>query len=284
MKRMIQCGIGIQTLNNKLNNLMQLLKKFLRKIWHFFYPKDERVILNEKWSDMQYVLDSQDFNSDFYKKYSNVQEIEHQVGRYLNMKEIIEKIDSQDPSFSIEGDILEFGTWQGVGLIYFARLLGANPNNRHLVGIDSFSGLPHDSSIWKKGAFSDTELNFVAGNILKNAPNNFNNDSFTLIQGWFSDATIKKELYQKIQNVALVHFDADLYSSTVEALEIIEPYLKDRKTPIYFLFDDWGCHPDEVPEAFAEWLEKINQTQKVSAKKISSTRFTRYYKISFTNE
>jgi hypothetical protein len=233
---------------------------------------------------MQYTLDSQDFTPAFLKKYSNVQEIEHQVGRYLNMKEIIEIIDSKDPEFRIEGDIVEFGTWKGLGLIYFARLLGTNPNNRYLVGIDSFEGLPHDFSIWKKGAFSDTELNFVADNILKNAPNNFNKDSFTLIKGWFSDATIKKQLYQKIQNVALVHFDADLYSSTVEALEIIEPYVKNRTTPIYFLFDDWGCHPDEVPEAFAEWLEKISKTQKVKAHKISSTRFSRYYKLTFINE
>ena len=61
----------------------------------------------------------------------------------------------------------------------------------------------------------------------------------------------------------------------------MEKYLIERKEPIYFLFDDWGCHPDEVPEAFYSWLEQSTIAFKVHAEKLSSTRFTRYYRLTF---
>ena len=85
---------------------MQIIKKSLRKIYYIFFQKNPNVVLNEKWSNMEYILNSTDFNIAFLKQHTNVQELEHQVGRYLNMKEIIEKIDSSDPAYKIDGEII----------------------------------------------------------------------------------------------------------------------------------------------------------------------------------
>jgi len=78
----------------------------------------------------------------------------------------------------------------------------------------------------------------------------------------------------------LVHFDADLASSTTDALRIIEPYLVERVQPMFFLFDDWGCHQDEVPEAFLAWLEYAKPKFGIRAEKLYTTNLTRYYRIS----
>ena len=261
--------------------MKNITQQALRKVYNTFFNPTDSNNLNKKWTDLEYILNSKDFTSQYLLENMCFPEVEHQVGRYLNMQNVVKGLDSPENGEIIKGDIIEFGTWQGLSLVYFARLLGANPHNRRLVGIDSFEGLPHDSNIWEKGDFSNTELNFVINILLKNSPNSFSRNSFSLIQGWFSDEVVRTQLYKQVKNAALIHFDADLYSSTIEALELVNLYLKNRVEPIYFLFDDWGCHPDEVPEAFYKWLDEINKTQLVKAEKISSTRFTRYYKITF---
>jgi hypothetical protein len=101
-----------------------------------------------------------------------------------------------------------------------------------------------------------------------------------LIVGRFDSKHVKEMLIQH-KNIALFHFDADLGSSTLEALSLAETYLSDRTKPIYYLFDDWGIHPDEVPDAFNTWYSKSKAKYGINATKISSTRFTRYYRIDF---
>jgi hypothetical protein len=66
---------------------------------------------------------------------------------------------------------------------------------------------------------------------------------------------VGKHLYSTCKEIALIHCDADLGSSTTQALALIEPYLAYRIKPIYLFFDNWGCHLDEVPDAFLIWLQ-----------------------------
>lgn len=255
------------------------LRKVVRYAYQTLFNRNEERVVNGNWTNLDYILTSADFTSDFLAANKQYVEVEHQVGRFLNMRQVIQELEGANEK--IEGDIVEFGTWQGLGLIYLARLLGKNVNHRRLIGIDSFEGLPHDSTIWRKGDFANTELNFVANNFFKYAPANFEKNDVLLIKGWFSDANVAEQLYASVKKIALVHFDADLFSSTKEALELVEPYLKDRVEPVYFLFDDWGCHQDEVPEAFYAWLHKVNTYMKVTALKLYTTKLTRYYKLTF---
>jgi hypothetical protein len=109
------------------------------------------------------------------------------------------------------------------------------------------------------------------------------NNRFSLIRGWFNDEHVSEQLYSQATDVCLIHFDADLGSSTRDALEIVEKYLHQICHPVYFLFDDWGCHPDEVPDAFYDWLTSASKRFDITAEKLSSTRYTRYYKITIGN-
>ena len=69
----------------------------------------------------------------------------------------------------------------------------------------------------------------------------------------------------------------------MQALEIVEELLIGRKEPIYFLFDDWGCHPDEVPPAYENWLESNSRKLNITSTVISETRWTKYFRIDFNS-
>jgi len=186
-------------------------------------------------------------------------------------------------SHKIKGNIVEFGTWQGLGLIFLSRCLKNYSSRLKLIGIDSFEGLPETSTVWKKGDFCNTTKQLAERNIF-NEIKNKEHLSFHLIKGWFDDELVQKELIQNCDSISLVHFDADLGSSTLTALKMVEPYLIDREQPIYFLFDDWGCDPNEVPDAFHGWYESAKAKYQMKAEKVLTTKLTRYYKVTFNKE
>jgi len=260
--------------------MVKLLKRFIPNeiksflIRHLYIERSYWV--NKRFSGKNLQKNIINVDQKKYQKLKSFREAEHQIGRFLNIKKVIRIV--QDTH--IKGDLVEFGTWQGEGLKLFDLALNQKIKKR-MIGIDSFEGLPESSTIWKKGLFSNTSFEFVEKE-LRNHINNFSD--VELIKGWFNDPLVAEKLYEKVQDVAIVHFDADLGSSTLEALNIIEPYLKNRELPIYFLFDDWGCHPNEVPEAFNKWLNQAKSKFKIKEKIIFFTDLTRYYEISFENK
>ena len=102
-----------------------------------------------------------------------------------------------------------------------------------------------------------------------------------LIKGWFDDPEVAKNLYKVVEDVAIVHLDADLGSSTLQALKVLEPYFQKRTQPMFLLFDDWGCHPNEVPEAFNTWFDGARTRYNVKADMVCYTNLTRYYELKF---
>jgi hypothetical protein len=197
------------------------------------------------------------------------------------MKKIAQKIISQRN----RGVIVEFGTWQGLGLLLldhaFQKISEEYNQDRisgvHFIGIDTFTGLPESSTVWLKGQFSDTLVSNVRNNLRKNLSKGV---SFELIVGKFNEEHVKDKLLQHT-NVAVFHFDADLGSSTTDALILTENYLINRSSSVYYIFDDWGIHPDEVPDAFNNWCLQAELKYSIKADKISSTRYTRTYEINF---
>lgn len=231
--------------------------------------------INRKFSGIHLKKNLENANIGTYKKYKHAREAEHQIGRFLNIKKVLLEVEK----LSLEGDIVEFGTWEGQGLMLFDMAI-QKKTSKKLVGIDSFEGLPESSTIWTKGVFSSTSLELVYKNLNANLKNFCN---FELIQGWFDDPKVAKSLYEKINDVSVVHLDADLGSSTQTALKIIERYMHNRKLPLFLLFDDWGCHPDEVPEAFYTWLDSAKSKYNLKTEIVGTTNLTRYYKLSFSN-
>ena len=114
---------------------------------------------------------------------------------------------------------LEFGVYKGESIKYFAKKL-LNEDNI-FIGYDTFVGLPTDWQSAKKGMFStdgeapetdDKRISFVKG----------------IFQKTFNSSIINKNIK------TIIHFDADMYSSTLFLLfklhEILDEY--------YFIFDE----------------------------------------------
>lgn len=125
------------------------------------------------------------------------------------------------------GLVLEFGVYFGRSLRMLADLLPG----RRIHGFDSFQGLPED---WydhePAGAYS------TAG-VLPAAPP----PEATLHTGWFKD-TLPPFLRQNPDaDIALVHLDCDLYSSTKDVLDALGSRLRPGAV---LVFDDFLAHPE----------------------------------------
>lgn len=118
---------------------------------------------------------------------------------------------------------LEFGVADGKSMRKMVDIFN-HPMSR-FIGFDSFIGLPEEWLMHKRGAFStngqtptieDGRVNFV--------------------EGWFQNTvpTAIKSL-SKNKKTVLVHFDADLYSSTI----FLMSQLWNLFPVYYFIFDDF---------------------------------------------
>lgn len=139
---------------------------------------------------------------------------------------------------------LEFGVWQGESLRWWSNHL-AEPGAR-FVGFDSFEGLPER---WNK--FVD------AGDFALDSVPHFEDSRVSLEVGWFSDTLPKFDVPAHDQ--LIVNIDSDLYSSAVEVLSTLEPYLVPG-TLIYF--DEFADRDHEL-RAFKEFLIRTDKQVEV---------------------
>jgi hypothetical protein len=130
---------------------------------------------------------------------------------------------------------LEFGVQTGSTL----QIIRNNFTGR-VYGFDSFQGLPENwGTRFPKGSFPTTTI--------PNIPNT------KLIIGLFQH-TLKPFLQHNNQPISVIHLDADLYSSTIYALQHTATHLTN---PAILIFDEWhnyeGCEQHEQ-RAFHEWI------------------------------
>jgi hypothetical protein len=123
-------------------------------------------------------------------------------------------------------DFLEFGVFQGASIRWWAE------NNRHpestFVGFDCFEGLPESWQGYPEGAFS------VAGTIpdLKDPRCSF-------VKGLFQHTLSDWIGGRRFSHRAVLHLDADLYSSTLFVLVHLLPKLKKGDVLIFDEFSDY---------------------------------------------
>jgi len=145
--------------------------------------------------------------------------------------------EEQREGYFEEGSVaVEFGTGAGVTTEMIADVLP-------VISFDSFQGLPEN---WRPGfpagTFSELEMREI--------PN------ATIVPGWFKDTVVGYDWPEKI---ALIHFDADLYSSTITCLASIGPHIKPGCILVFDEFhgydDDFhGTMPGEQ-QAFRDYAE-----------------------------
>lgn len=128
---------------------------------------------------------------------------------------------------------VEFGVADGTSLGMIAAHMPA-------VGFDSFKGLPEQWCEYPAGSRA------CGVPLVENAQ---------IVVGWFTD-TLPLVNFGALRPIGLVHFDADLYSSTVTALQHIGPFLR---AGCICVFDEWHrAHADNdshEPRAWREFLE-----------------------------
>jgi hypothetical protein len=149
-----------------------------------------------------------------------------------------------DPTLTI-GLVLEFGTATGRTLNQFAYWLP----NKTIVGFDSWQGLPEK--------FNDLPAGHFAQSLPEVLPN------CQLVQGWFGErpksdqssiAEFTAQEFAKVHKepIALLHLDADLYSSTKTVLDAFSAHIVPGTV---ILFNEYWNHPTWKKHEYRAWQE-----------------------------
>lgn len=128
------------------------------------------------------------------------------------------------------GSAVEFGVGSGTSTRLIAR-------HMPVVGFDSGQGLPED---WRP--------EFLKYSLAYEIPEVWN---AVTVKGWFAD-TLPGFDFEILGFIGLVHFDADLYSSTATALKYIGPYLRPG---CCLVFDEWHGYDGAERHEQQAWKE-----------------------------
>ncbi len=153
----------------------------------------------------------------------------------------------------IEGDIAEFGIFEGWWINYLHQATDALGLHRRIYGFDSFEGLSdphpeHDQAFWKKGQYA-CSLDQVSRNVQAAA-----RPRLKLVKGFF-EKSLRSPEAQVVEKFAYVRIDCDIYLPALDCLRYLGPRLSDGAI---LVFDDWP-HLRGYGEqrAFEEWLPTV---------------------------
>lgn len=251
----------------KLFNYLYNKFNFINKLdSYFFYGAN-------KWRFIKpYML-----NRFFYYmlRLFRFREGEHQIGRLINIERIFKEISRR----GLQGDIVEFGSYQGYSLKWLIYFRDKYKLTKNIIGVDAFEGLPISSTIWKKGEFSDTSKQILINNIKKSLKiDDLEKNFIFVIQGYFDDSIVRERINKITKKILIAHIDCDLGFSCDQVLDIVGT--SNLNEEYYLLFDDWGCHQDEIPKSFSRFVS----TKRIdNYKEISETIFTKNFIVGATN-
>jgi O-methyltransferase len=202
---------------------------FFRFRLHTFVPSKTLTFLSysarlSRWIKEHSFLEFSDYYSskiDLDKRYSLYQQIIE--------KEKLSNI-----------DYLEFGVAGGESIRWWLKNI--SDKNARFFGFDTFTGLPEDWGLFKKGEMNNNnELPVV------------DDGRCTFFQGLFQQTLPDFLKNYEDGKRKVIHMDADLYSSTLYTLTSLSPVL--RKGDIVF-FDEFNVPLHEF-KAFTEWTESF---------------------------
>ncbi len=153
-----------------------------------------------------------------------------------------------DEIAGIDGDVVECGVADGVGLATLTSLIKARGQDRHVWGFDSWAGLPApsgadmgNSSVAVGGMFSHSSTMKVRDELLAYGLSEAEvTNNVSLVPGLFSDT-----LPHYKARIALLHVDVDLYQSYLDCLTNLWPWVEVGGV---VAFDEYG-EPDTWPGA-----------------------------------
>ena len=160
-----------------------------------------------------------------------------------------------------DGLYLEFGVYKAQTTNHIAKNI-----NKTIYGFDSFVGLP-DNWTGHQTEAGGFDLKGILPPVKENV---------VLVNGWFKD-TLPGFLQKHKENIAFMHIDCDIYSSTRDVFELCADRIKAGTIIVfdeYFNYPNWQNHEYK---AFQEFVQKYNvkyeylsvAVQQVSVKIIS---------------
>jgi hypothetical protein len=170
----------------------------------------------------------------------SVDYIESAMPDALGLDSQRELIDFSIKAVAVDGHYLEFGVFTGGTIRYIARRIG----HRTIHGFDSFEGLPEAWSGFGLGGKS-----FDVKGRLPRVPANV-----ALHRGYF-DSSLPQWLNDNPGQVAFIHVDCDLYSSTKTILELLAPRLANGTV---ILFDEYFNYPGWEQHEFKAFREFVD--------------------------
>jgi len=154
---------------------------------------------------------------------------------------------------NIQGDIVEFGIYQGWWINFLYRTTEELGLNRRIYGFDSFEGLSdphpeHDQAFWKKGQYA-CSLEQVSLNVQAAL-----RPRLKLVKGFFEKSLRSAEALVA-EKFSYVRIDCDIYLPALDCPNYLGPRLADGAI---LVFDDWP-HIRGYGEqrAFEEWLPTV---------------------------
>lgn len=157
----------------------------------------------------------------------------------------------------VPGDFLEAGVWRGGMSIFMRAALKAHGvSNRKVWLADSFAGLPPVDTAVEKFAWHSGDMAVS----LETVKNNFArygllDEQVEFLKGFFCDTLPGAP----IPPLAILRIDADLYTSTVDALTHLYPKLSAGG---FALFDDYQNLPD-CRRAIDEYRQQHGITESI---------------------
>ncbi|MFZ0846077.1 MAG: TylF/MycF/NovP-related O-methyltransferase [Pseudolabrys sp.] len=143
----------------------------------------------------------------------------------------------------IEGDFIETGVWRGGACIFMRAILSAyNVTDRKIFVADSFEGLPPPDARFPSDIGDRHHLFKTLQVSLDDVKNNFAkydllDDQVIFLKGFFSETLPTA----KIDKLALLRLDGDMYGSTMDALQNLYPKLQSGGFCIVDDFDLPAC-------------------------------------------
>jgi len=154
---------------------------------------------------------------------------------------------------NIEGEIVEFGIFQGWWINFFWQETERMGLQRRIYGFDSFEGLSEpdpkrDGTYWKRGQYA-CGWEQVSKNVqARQRPR------IRLVRGFFEKSLLGPDA-QLVEKFSYVRIDSDLYEPARDCLNYLSNRLADGAI---LVFDDWPHllgYGEQL--AFEEWLVRV---------------------------
>jgi hypothetical protein len=255
-----------------MQKIKDIAGKLIKKQFVYNMFIHSKMLKSDYFKKMTLKYNPDDLNLEYYNKIKNSKfhELEHQIGRLTNFKNIIKLC------ASLEGDIVEFGCYRGFSILWIAYLSERIASFKKIIGLDGFIGLPYGDDKFRKGRFSDTTAKKCLNNIIK---------SDELYEETKRNIYIGKFLYEekgsilkyfkklKIDKFCFIHIDCDVSQSAREIFDIlIEGNL--IADECYILYDDYG-----IENKLRDVINGFNKKMEINwnIEEHSKTKFTKNF-------